>query len=124
MKQKVAIVLSLVFFFSCTSKSTHKPGVVKTDTITALYITSAYGPLQGGPVIRTVAYQEKVTTKDSVTFTRSVELDTVCTVFTARPDIDSVTKKQKVDSAGTLKYKSVPVNLPSKYVMETGIPTH
>lgn len=124
---KSVFILSLftIAFFACKPSTTnHKVGLVKQDTIIGVYIISPYGSLMGGPVIRTISYKENVTTKDSITFTKSVTLDTTCQVFIQQPFIDSVTKKQKTDSIGQPLFKTVSYTLPGKFVEERHIPTH
>jgi hypothetical protein len=112
-----------IFSISCGSTS-HKAGLLKRDTIMAEYITSPYGALQGGPAIRTIFYVEKVTTSDSITFKKSVVLDTTILVFPSVPTLDSATRKPKKDSLGNPVYHISPTTLPAKYVVEIGIPTH
>ena len=123
MKQFSVLLLSFLVF-SCSSSPTHKPGIIKTDTIIAEYITVPFGALQGGPAIRVISYKEKITTKDSITFTKSVELDTTATVYTQQPVLDSLTKKPKHDSLGSPLYRTVPFTLPGRYVLDTHLPTH
>lgn len=120
------IFLAALFTFGLKSckQATHRPGVIKTDTIIGEYITDLSGDLYGGKVYRTVLYREKIDTKDSVTFTKSVSLDTICTVFITRQIIDSITHKPKLDSLGNIIYKKTPYQLPGRYVKDTGIPTH
>lgn len=123
--RKTGFYLSVLFLLaSCQPNVKHRPGLVKQDTIMAEYIITAYGNLTGGPAVRTIAWKEKITTQDSATFVKSVELDTTVMVFVQQPDWDTLAKKQKLDSMGHPMFKIVTYTIPGKYVKDTQIPTH
>ena len=137
-----ALALALLVFIVKsigTSKSTADVHIVKTDTVTAIYMLQFYGTLQGSTVLKDhysngdIFYRVPTGQGDTARDARGVIMDTVYgadrkpvmdTLYdkNKKPVLDSATLKDKLTIR--LSPRMVPrlLTIPSKYVEETKIP--